>query len=110
MANLIHFNNQWNSDETDSNCSMIDETHQLLFSSTVGVIEQAIRLLNSIEDDRYYTKVSGFVPGSTIGKHIRHSLEHFDALISGFEDLITESQFHDNWIVQYDTRVRDVIP
>ena len=45
-----------------------------------GVLRRCSNLLCDLDDDQY-TRASGVLPASTIGKHVRHILDHFAALL-----------------------------
>ena len=53
---------------------------QSLFVS-VSVVQQAIDFLDLLTDDSQMAYPSKSLPGGTIGKHIRHSVEHFNLLL-----------------------------
>ncbi|OBZ90092.1 hypothetical protein A0J61_01847 [Choanephora cucurbitarum] len=67
---------------------------------STDLLQQAIDLLQLIENDQY-TKISDVMPGSTIGKHLRHLYDHFRLLYAKCDDI------PDNWIVDYDIRARN---
>lgn len=46
-----------------------------------ALLAQAAEFIRSL-DDRAYSRLSQRLPGGTIGKHIRHSLDHFAAALS----------------------------
>lgn len=46
-----------------------------------AILEQCGAYIDCVEDDQY-TRVSEVVPGGTIGKHIRHTLDHFRCAIT----------------------------
>lgn len=60
------------------------------------VIEQGLGLLNTIQSTDYTNSIS-VAYNASIGAHMRHCLEHFEELISGFETSL----------VDYDKRKRD---
>ncbi|EGN92069.1 hypothetical protein SERLA73DRAFT_191646 [Serpula lacrymans var. lacrymans S7.3] len=73
---------------------------QLLFVSTT-VLQQAVDLVeNVLTTDDQLTTQSKFLPGSTIGRHLRHARDHFVLLV----DCIAEPEPH---ILSYDTRSRN---
>ncbi|EIM92808.1 uncharacterized protein STEHIDRAFT_47161 [Stereum hirsutum FP-91666 SS1] len=73
---------------------------QILYVSTT-VLGQAIDLLeNSLVSDEQLTVQSKYLPGSTIGKHLRHARDHFAILL----DCITSPAPH---IMSYDKRSRN---
>jgi uncharacterized damage-inducible protein DinB len=51
----------------------------------VGVLRQTAALLESLTDEQYARKPVGVVP-SSIGGHVRHCLDHIDALLRGAGD------------------------
>lgn len=51
----------------------------------VGVLRQLADLLESMTDEQYARKPVGVVP-SSVGGHVRHSLDHIEALLNGLED------------------------
>jgi hypothetical protein len=51
----------------------------------VGVLRQTAALLGTLTDDQYARKPVGVVP-SSIGGHVRHCLDHIDALLRGAGD------------------------
>ncbi|KZS93264.1 hypothetical protein SISNIDRAFT_485539 [Sistotremastrum niveocremeum HHB9708] len=64
------------------------------------VLFQALNLLStSITSDAQMTYNSTSIPGSTIGKHLRHAYAHFDLLLEAM-------QGERPWIVNYDVRQR----
>jgi len=46
-----------------------------------AILEQCGAYIDCVADDQY-TRVSEVVPGGTIGKHIRHTLDHFRCAIT----------------------------
>ncbi|KAG2156470.1 uncharacterized protein EDB93DRAFT_1079602 [Suillus bovinus] len=73
---------------------------QLQFVSTT-VLQQALDLVeNVLTSDDQLTAQSKFLPGSTIGKHLRHARDHFILLI----ECVSGSGPH---IFSYDTRSRN---
>jgi hypothetical protein len=77
-----------------------DQVHQLL---DVGskVLDQALDLLNnSLSSDDQLSISSKFLPGSTIGKHLRHARDHFELLL----DCIAAPP---PYVLSYDVRVRN---
>jgi hypothetical protein len=64
------------------------------------VVLQALTLLNStITSNAQLTYPSHAIPGSTIGKHIRHAHAHFSLLLDWAES-------EDRTVLNYDTRKR----
>ncbi|MBK7404213.1 MAG: hypothetical protein IPJ41_06160 [Phycisphaerales bacterium] len=51
-----------------------------VLSAAAGLLDQCGVLLDSI-DDATYALVSGVIRGGTIGKHLRHTLDHFAAIV-----------------------------
>jgi uncharacterized damage-inducible protein DinB len=51
----------------------------------IGVLRQLADLLDSLTDAQYVMKPVGVVP-SSIGGHVRHNLDHVDALLNGLAD------------------------
>ena len=51
----------------------------------VGVLRQTAALLESLTDEQYARKPVGVVP-SSIGGHVRHCLDHVEALLRGVGD------------------------
>jgi hypothetical protein len=47
----------------------------------IDIINQAIDLLSSLADDKQLTYQSKYIPGSTIGKHLRHARDHYVLLV-----------------------------
>lgn len=73
---------------------------QLQFVSTT-VLQQALDLVeNILTSDDQLTAQSKFLPGSTIGKHLRHARDHFTLLI----ECVSGPAPH---IFSYDTRSRN---
>lgn len=73
---------------------------RLLEVSSV-VLTQAIDLVNNgLTTDEQLTAPSQYIPGSTIGKHLRHARDHFSLLI----DCVSVQPPH---ILNYDVRVRN---
>lgn len=69
----------------------------------IGLLDQAIHLLQHVVDsDARLTTVSELVPGSTIGKHLRHLHDHFRIL---FESALSTEK---NSVLNYDSRERNV--
>ncbi|OAX44865.1 hypothetical protein K503DRAFT_764744 [Rhizopogon vinicolor AM-OR11-026] len=73
---------------------------QLQFVSTT-VLQQALDLVeNILTSDEQLTIQSKFLPGSTIGKHLRHARDHFILLIECVSGPTP-------YILSYDTRSRN---
>ncbi|KAM6497947.1 hypothetical protein JOM56_005895 [Amanita muscaria] len=65
-----------------SNITGSDSLEKLLFVSKT-VLQQAIDLLeNQLGSDDQLTTHSRYLPGSTIGKHLRHARDHFQLLLN----------------------------
>ena len=61
----------------------------------LAVLGQIQEVLSSVDDDQYVMKPVGVV-ASSLGAHVRHSLDHVEALIAGL----------DSGTVDYDRRTR----
>ncbi|EJD04303.1 uncharacterized protein FOMMEDRAFT_133608 [Fomitiporia mediterranea MF3/22] len=58
------------------------ESLEKLLLVAVVVLRQAIDLVDeSLSEDAQLTQVSKYIPGSTIGKHLRHATDHFSLLL-----------------------------
>ncbi len=66
--------------------------------AAIGVIDQCERLVRDLTDAAYCAP-SRVLPGGTVGKHVRHALDHFAALLAGHES---------REAVEYDRRERGV--
>jgi len=76
--------------------------NQLIWTSTV-IVQQALTLLNeSISSDDQLTFQSQLLPGSTIGKQLRHAHAHFLLLLEAITPHRTQE-----WVVNYDVRQRN---
>ncbi len=53
-------------------------------TAALAILAQCVGLLDEI-DDRCYAADSETIRGGTIGKHVRHSLDHFEAALHGHE-------------------------
>ncbi|KAA1114716.1 hypothetical protein PGT21_019379 [Puccinia graminis f. sp. tritici] len=81
------------------------EQYKLLRSVAIGLIDQAIDLLHHVVvSDGLLSSVSELVPGSTIGKHLRHLHDHFRILFQ----CALSGQPGDHKVLNYDTRERNV--
>ena len=79
-----------------------DPLAQLLRVSTV-ILLQAVDLLDSyLTSDDQLTVSSKYLPGSTIGKHLRHARDHFVLLAQSVSSGL--SQPH---VLSYDVRLRN---
>ncbi|THV07581.1 hypothetical protein K435DRAFT_847998 [Dendrothele bispora CBS 962.96] len=73
--------------------------HSLFVAETV--LQQAVALLDDhLTSDDQLTVHSRYLPGSTIGKHLRHARDHFELLI----DCISSPPPH---VLNYDVRIRN---
>jgi len=89
-------NSQTSSSDMTSNKEIIAQ--QLAVAKTV--LLQAVDLLdNHLVSDQQLTVQSQFMPGSTIGKHLRHARDHFALLITCI--LAPPPR-----VLSYDTRIR----
>jgi len=78
-----------------------DEMVSQQLSVAKTVLLQAVDLLdNYLVSDQQLTVQSSFMPGSTIGKHLRHARDHFVLLIACILN-------HPPRVLSYDTRIRD---
>lgn len=64
--------------------------------SSLSVLEQCGRFIAEL-DDASYTVPCSVIAGSTVGQHVRHSLDHFAAALSAL----------DGQLIDYDRRERD---
>lgn len=64
-------------------------------TAALGVLEQCSGFLAGVDRTRYIAPCPGLL-GSTIGQHVRHSLDHFGAVLGGL----------DGQIIDYDHRER----
>ncbi|KAJ2778737.1 hypothetical protein H4R18_004425 [Coemansia javaensis] len=55
-----------------------------LFDSAASYLRHLGGVLDGVGDDKY-TQESHALPGSTIGKHVRHVLDHFSLLLAALE-------------------------
>ncbi|KAJ7462709.1 hypothetical protein B0H11DRAFT_2053923 [Mycena galericulata] len=78
-----------------------DNTLSQLLQVSRIVLQQGIDLLdNHITSNDQLTVHSKYLPGSTIGKHLRHSRDHFELLL----DCIKSPPPH---VLSYDVRIRN---
>ncbi|KAG2023814.1 hypothetical protein CC2G_001427 [Coprinopsis cinerea AmutBmut pab1-1] len=78
-----------------------DETVVQQLSVAKTVLNQAIDLLdNYLTSDDQLAVHSKYLPGSTIGKHLRHARDHFALLL----DCMAKPPPH---VLSYDTRIRN---
>ncbi|KAJ4476708.1 hypothetical protein J3R30DRAFT_3657990 [Lentinula aciculospora] len=83
--------------QSDENSTNLKD---LLFVSQT-VLQQAVHLLdNDITEDEQLAVPSKFLPGSTIGKHLRHARDHFELLLSS---ITTPPPY----VLNYDVRSRN---
>ncbi|KAL5535210.1 hypothetical protein ACEPAF_3304 [Sanghuangporus sanghuang] len=69
------------------------ESLDKLLQVSVIVLRQAVDLVNhSLSEDDQLTVESKFIPGSTIGKHLRHATDHFSLLLDSLSSSDSESQ------------------
>ncbi|KAI7967165.1 hypothetical protein MJO29_000442 [Puccinia striiformis f. sp. tritici] len=97
------------STQSSSNASSQSEAAQeylKLRTVAISLIDQAINLLeNVVNSDTLLTTVSHLVPGSTIGKHLRHLHDHFRIL---FEAVNSHTTTNQDGLLNYDSRERNV--
>lgn len=67
-----------------------------LFTANQHFLNQAAELIDQL-DDSLYSKSNTPLYGSSIGAHLRHCLDHYEAFIAGF----------DGNVIDYDSRKRD---
>ncbi|RKP10893.1 hypothetical protein THASP1DRAFT_27317 [Thamnocephalis sphaerospora] len=58
-----------------------DSSLGAVYSSAQNVLEQCRNMVAALPNATVYTTVSRHVPGSTIGKHVRHLCDHFRLLL-----------------------------
>ncbi|KAF9229564.1 hypothetical protein BS17DRAFT_771628 [Gyrodon lividus] len=88
-----------NSSQADGDYNT-EQLIQLLFVSTT-VLQQALNLVNDVlTHDNQLTVQSKYLPGSTIGKHLRHARDHFILLL----DCATGAE---PFVLSYDLRSRN---
>ncbi|KAF8898389.1 hypothetical protein BD779DRAFT_1483656 [Infundibulicybe gibba] len=73
---------------------------QQLVSVSRTVLQQGVDLLDYLSSDDQLSKDSQFLPGSTIGKHLRHARDHFRLLA----ECISSPP---PYILSYDRRTRN---
>ncbi|KEI37605.1 uncharacterized protein L969DRAFT_27052, partial [Mixia osmundae IAM 14324] len=72
-----------------------------MFAVAMALVEQAQDLLErSVQTDEAMQFVSSHIPGSTVGKHLRHIYDHFNLLLLALDD--------PNDLLNYDARGRNV--
>ncbi|KAI8801323.1 hypothetical protein BJ742DRAFT_837631 [Cladochytrium replicatum] len=112
------------------------EAADAVITAALAVLEQYVCLLMSLRENGSevqhecthppFVFVSKMVPGSTVGKHFRHMLDHFRLLISGVPTLLkshgkdiesvgsiggsgnAHADPSNLWLVDYDIRERNV--
>jgi len=73
-----------------------------LLIASIAVLQQALDLINNtLTSDNHLVFQSTLIPKSTIGKHLRHALDHFNLLI---QSISSDSQLP---TLNYDTRQRN---
>ncbi|EKM60855.1 uncharacterized protein PHACADRAFT_189980 [Phanerochaete carnosa HHB-10118-sp] len=73
-------------DSTGAACPVEDAPLQRLLEVSRVVLQQAVDLVdNDLMSDDQLTIHSQYMPGSTIGKHLRHARDHFWLLIDSME-------------------------
>src|SRR5688572_23198577 len=50
-------------------------------AAAVCLLQQCAEFVHGVDDERYQ-KMSAAMMGGTIGKHVRHSLDHFAAVVA----------------------------
>ena len=77
---------------------------QVIVDANVEALQQVIELIKIASDTNYHkTPPTG---GSTIGRHVRHILDHFDALKTGLaKGKIDYDQRHRDSVIETDTRL-----
>ncbi|KIM20408.1 hypothetical protein M408DRAFT_333997 [Serendipita vermifera MAFF 305830] len=79
----------------------LSSSEQLIIVA-IAVLEQAVDLVEgSLQNDSQLTFASTLIPGSTIGKHLRHARDHFALLLDGMEREVKPCR------VSYDVRARN---
>ncbi|KAI8099859.1 uncharacterized protein BX664DRAFT_322272 [Halteromyces radiatus] len=77
-----------------TNCFKNMHIHDVAYNN----IQQAIQMISHLPDD-VYTRTSVVMPYSTIGKHVRHSYDHFIQLIKQAKG--------EHWTIDFDARARN---
>lgn len=67
-----------------------------LLCRSIGLLEQGITLVNSVEDTLYQQRISPVFEGS-IGSHVRHITDFYECLLAGLR----------SGVVNYNQRTRD---
>ncbi|KAJ7630627.1 hypothetical protein FB45DRAFT_978918 [Roridomyces roridus] len=78
-----------------------ETTLSQLLQVSKTVLQQGVDLLdNHIVSNEQLVTQSQYLPGSTIGKHLRHSRDHFELLLDCIESLPP-------YVLSYDVRLRN---
>ncbi|KAF9647508.1 hypothetical protein BDM02DRAFT_3129705 [Thelephora ganbajun] len=64
------------------------------------IFTQALEFVDLLESDEQLTGDSNYLPGSTIGKHLRHARDHYTLLLDALESTPPR-------VVNYDIRLRN---
>ncbi|KAJ1938466.1 hypothetical protein EC988_007582 [Linderina pennispora] len=88
---------------------MDSNTTDQLFDSATTTLTQLTQTIHGL-DASTYTRDSSALPGSTIGKHVRHILDHFNLLFHALSsNASTDSGCNaDTMSVNYAQRIRNV--
>jgi uncharacterized damage-inducible protein DinB len=79
-----------------SSASMSTSPIQIAISANILVIQQGVALLAGLGSKRYASRV-GLAYNASIGGHLRHIIEHYQAFLRGLEE----------GDIDYENRVRD---
>ncbi|KAJ2719681.1 hypothetical protein GGI07_005064 [Coemansia sp. Benny D115] len=79
-----------------------NSTHTQLLNGATDTLRQLSANISNLTD-QIYTRESQALPGSTIGKHVRHLLDHFNILITALSNNTPLAT------VNYSSRVRDTV-
>ncbi|RDX56150.1 hypothetical protein K466DRAFT_661316 [Polyporus arcularius HHB13444] len=82
---------------------ILDESTALarLLEVSTAILRQGVDLVeNGLTSDDQLTTHSNYIPGSTIGKHLRHARDHFALLL----DVVSSPAPH---VLSYDKRLRN---
>ena len=74
-------------------------------AATLDVLAQSIQCLDRIPSNEIYMRECEVAGGGTVGKHMRHILDHFLRLLDGDESSKTQGSCQ----IDYDTRSGDVL-
>ncbi|KAI9207200.1 uncharacterized protein BJ171DRAFT_493873 [Polychytrium aggregatum] len=94
--------------------SSADETalrHCLVHDSAIGLLAQFETLLQAIRlsaSDALVAK-SSIIPHSTIGKHLRHVLDHFTLIYKHMPTPVGKDVPAGRWTIDYDSRQREIL-